>query len=121
MTPSQVVVEGTLKPDGTLELDGKPGMPPGRVRIILESLSASPQPGGDWWEVLERIWKEQAASGHEARAREEIDAEMSGLRAEWEERLQELEKIHEAAHRPPQSWFDDEDDNPSAPEEGPAP
>jgi hypothetical protein len=44
MSVTEVVVEGTLKPDGTLELDHKPNLSPGRVRVILrqESMPAGP-------------------------------------------------------------------------------
>ncbi len=32
------VMQATLKPDGTLELDQKPNLPPGRVQVIVENL-----------------------------------------------------------------------------------
>ena len=35
MSLSEVVIEGTLKPDGTLELDQKPSLSPGRVTVVL--------------------------------------------------------------------------------------
>lgn len=35
MMLKEVAVTGTLKPDGSLELDEKPGLPPGRVKILL--------------------------------------------------------------------------------------
>ena len=35
MSLHEIVVEGTLKPDGTLELDQKPNLPPGRVQVVL--------------------------------------------------------------------------------------
>ena len=34
MSPNEVVLEGTFKPDGTLELDQKPNLSPGRVTIV---------------------------------------------------------------------------------------
>ena len=33
---ASVVLEGVLKSDGTLELEGRPALPPGRVRVRLE-------------------------------------------------------------------------------------
>jgi hypothetical protein len=39
-----VIVEGTLLPDGTLKLDDKPQMAPGRVRVTVESLVAAISP-----------------------------------------------------------------------------
>jgi hypothetical protein len=35
MSGGEGVVQGTLKPDGMLELDQKPDLPPGRVTGIL--------------------------------------------------------------------------------------
>jgi hypothetical protein len=37
MSLGEVVMEGTLKPDGTLELDQKPNLSPGRVQVVLRS------------------------------------------------------------------------------------
>jgi hypothetical protein len=38
---TEITVEGTLKPDGTLELDHKPNLGPGRVKVTLPG----PPPG----------------------------------------------------------------------------
>jgi len=42
MSLHEIVVEGTLKPDGTLELDEKPKLTPGRVRVTMASLPELP-------------------------------------------------------------------------------
>jgi hypothetical protein len=34
-----IVVDGLLRPDGTLELDAPPRFPPGRVRVTLQLLT----------------------------------------------------------------------------------
>jgi hypothetical protein len=39
-----VIVEGTLFPDGTLKLDEKPQVIPGRVRVTVESLVSAISP-----------------------------------------------------------------------------
>ena len=46
MSDSQVIVEGMLKPDGSLELAGRLPLHPGPVRVTVEVLSepASGQP-----------------------------------------------------------------------------
>ena len=47
MSLSEVVIDGTIKPDGTLELDEKPKLPPGRVTVILRQESEpDPAQGG---------------------------------------------------------------------------
>ncbi len=38
---SSIVLDGVLKSDGTLELDHRPELPPGRVRVKLIALSAT--------------------------------------------------------------------------------
>jgi hypothetical protein len=35
MSATHVVVDGTLKPDGSLELNSKLNLPPGRVQLIV--------------------------------------------------------------------------------------
>jgi hypothetical protein len=77
-------VEGTLRADGTLVLDSRPNLPPGRVRVTVRP-SASPP---DVMEVLVRIRAEQAASRHIPRSREEIDADIAAMRQDDEERMQ---------------------------------
>ena len=44
----QVVIEGTLKPDGTLELDEKPSLSPGRVTVILRPPRLELLPSEGW-------------------------------------------------------------------------
>ena len=39
-----IVVEGLLKPDGTLELRSRPPLSPGRVRVTLEAIKDEPVP-----------------------------------------------------------------------------
>jgi hypothetical protein len=100
MSPTEVVLEGTLKPDGTLELDAKPQLPPGRVRVTVASALAADQPKGGTWAVLQRIWAEQKARGHRPRTKDQIDAELDALRGEWEDRLEELRRSGEEKERP---------------------
>ena len=42
MSATHVVVEGTLKPDGSLELDQAPQLAPGRVKVILQAAPSNP-------------------------------------------------------------------------------
>jgi hypothetical protein len=100
MTPNVVEIQGTLQSDGTLILDQKPGLPPGRVRVTVEPLADLTQT--PVWQVLEQIWAEQRASGHVSRSKEEIDADIATMRQEDEERMQEIERLHEECQRPPE-------------------
>jgi hypothetical protein len=91
-----IEVSGTLRADGTLVLDAKPNMAPGRVRITLQPAEA----GADVIAVLQRIHAEQAASGYTPRSREQIDADIAAMRQEDEERLRQIEQLHDECQRP---------------------
>jgi hypothetical protein len=100
METKQVNLLGTVRPDGTLELDGKVGLPAGRVRITIEPIKATTSgEGGSLWETMEKIWAAQKARGHVPRSKEAIDAELQTLRDEAEEEFREVEAIHEECER----------------------
>lgn len=84
MSTTSVVVEGTLRSDGTLELAGKPNLPPGRVRVTVETIEPAAPPG-DVWDYLERVRADNLARGFRGRSKEEIDAEINAMRDEWDE------------------------------------
>ena len=90
---AQTIVQGTLKPDGTLELDQKPNLSPGRVRVIVET-ATEPARTDRFWAMMEQIWADLKASGHVPRSVEEIEAERQAFRDEWDERQEALEQIH---------------------------
>jgi hypothetical protein len=52
------------KPDGTLELDEKPNLAPGRFTVVLwhESEVGPPQEG--WWPYVQRGRAEREAAGY---------------------------------------------------------
>jgi hypothetical protein len=95
MNTESVVIFGTVKPDGTLEIANKVPLPPGPVEITVRT---KPPAGTESsWDLLQRIWAEQKASGYVPRSREAIDAELNALRDEAEEELQTRERLHEEA------------------------
>jgi hypothetical protein len=87
MTPLQTVIRGTLKADGTVELDEKPNLPPGRVQVILTHEEPAPNRKGTL-EVLQRIRQEQESRGFKGRTKEEIDAALNEIRNEWDYRTE---------------------------------
>jgi hypothetical protein len=97
MTTNAIEIQGTLREDGTLLLDEKPNLPPGRVKVTVEPVPDYKQT--EIWQFFEQLWAEQRARGHVPRTREEIDAELEAARQEDEERMQELERIHEEGQR----------------------
>lgn len=87
MTATEIVVGGTLRPDGTLELDEKLALPPGRVTVTLRP---SPQPtaGGSWWQAMQDARKAMAAAGCPVMDDREMQAHIDWLREE--DRVDEL-------------------------------
>ena len=95
---TQVVVQGTLKPDGTLELDEKPNLPPGRVQLVMVPLPELPK-DDPFWQRMQAIWDRQKARGHVPRSEAEVEAERRALRDEMEEEIQEAIRLQEECRR----------------------
>jgi hypothetical protein len=81
MSYSEIVVQGTLNPDGTLQLDEKPSLPPGRVTVVLRQDSEPVSlPQEDWFEHLQRLRAVREASGYPFMNEEEVNAHIEWLR-----------------------------------------
>ncbi len=101
MSLQEIVVAGTIKPDGTLELDHKPNLAPGRVMVVLRQESAPPPPQEDWWQYLQRIRAEREASGYPFMNEEEMNAYMKWLREGdgFDDMLQKVDEIRRKAEQ----------------------
>src|SRR5262245_4429575 len=77
LTLDALVVQGTLKSDGTLELDQKPNLSPGRVTVILQPAQASTPAKRSLADVIDEIRQGQQARGFRGRSPAEIEG---GLR-----------------------------------------
>lgn len=102
MSLSEVVIEGTLKPDGTLELDQKPSLSPGRVTVVLRQESESSPPNEDWFQHLQRIGAEREASGYPFMNEAEANAHIEWLREgdRVDEMLREVDEQRQKAGQP---------------------
>jgi hypothetical protein len=91
----QVTLQGTVRADGSLELDDRIAMPEGRVLVTVRPIV---QPASDdpFWQRMERIWAGQRARGHIPRTKEQIDAELRELRDEAEVEMRAIEQLHDA-------------------------
>lgn len=78
MTTNAIELQGTLREDGTLVLDAKPNLPPGRVKVIVEPVPDYRQT--EIWQFFERLWAEREAFGIPPRSQEEIDSYLAILR-----------------------------------------
>lgn len=82
MPANAVEIQGTLREDGTLQLDQKLNLPPGRVKVTVEPMPVPDLTKTEIWQFFERIWAEQRARGHVPRSKEEIDAYLATMRDE---------------------------------------
>jgi hypothetical protein len=98
MTPGSTEILDTLQEDGTLVLDHKPGLPAGRVRVVIQSVAPSATPA-EALRVLQEIWAERKEMGLQSRSAEEIDAALNAARDEWEEDPTARERIQQEARR----------------------
>jgi hypothetical protein len=94
-TMNTTVVEGTLRPDGTLELDEKPSLAPGRVRVTLTSVNmpaTAPKARG-LADTIDEIRQRQQARGYVGRTEEEMAQDIAERQAdedEYERRMREV-------------------------------
>jgi hypothetical protein len=93
MSLTEVVVEGTLKPDGTLELDQKPNLSPGRVQVIVKPLTATPTGRRGLVEVMDEIRQSQQARGYQGRTPQEMQAEERARQEEDEDYERRCEQL----------------------------
>jgi len=98
MSTATVIVEGVVRPDGTLEVPGKLDLPAGRVRVTVQSVPEPTRPDR-FWNMMETLWADLRASGRTPRTEEEIDAEIDALRNEAEEEMQAVERLQDECRR----------------------
>ena len=95
MSLIETVVEGTLKPDGSLELDENPNLPAGRVTVVIRQEAVAMVPKDDpFWQRMQAMWTAQNADGHVSRS-PESEAFQRELRDEWDEHQQAIERLQE--------------------------
>jgi hypothetical protein len=96
MSTPTVEIQGTLRPDGTIQLDSVPELPPGRVRVVIERLPYDPEKD-PFMIAMRAIREAQRARGHVPRTKEEIDAQLREMDEADEEHARRIEKLHEEA------------------------
>ena len=93
MSVDTVVIQGTLEPDETVELDEIPTMTPGRVQVTLQPVLAGSPPQGGLANTIEEIRQYQQALGYQGRTPKEMAHDEDQCRADedaYEQRMQEI-------------------------------
>ena len=88
-----IVVQGTLKPDGSLELDTAPALAPGRVYVTLHPMPAGSPSKGGLAGTIDEIRRYQQGAGYQGRTPEEIARDEAERQADddaYEQRMQEI-------------------------------
>ena len=89
MNSVPVIVSGFVRQDGTLELEEKLSLPPGKVQISIQPVPELPS-DDPFWQMMQKIWDGQKARGHAARSEEEVEAERRQVREDWDERMRRI-------------------------------
>jgi hypothetical protein len=98
MSATHVVVEGTLRADGSLQLDSKVNLPPGRVQLIVQPLPELPK-DDPFWQMMQRIWAAREAAELVPRSTEEVEAQRKALRDELEEEIENAGRLQDESAR----------------------
>jgi hypothetical protein len=98
MNATSIVVHGTVKPDGTLELAHKLSLQPGPVEVVLTPLPKPGSAGETWWQYLQRARAELEVAGHHFSTGEEVDRHIEELRS-GDERIDDIHRQVEESRR----------------------
>jgi len=94
MSLTETVIEGTLKPDGTLILDEKPNLLPGRVTVLLRQDPVTELPRDDpFWQRMQAIWAIPKSRTNASDGGASTLAEVQRMREEWEEHQEAIERL----------------------------
>jgi hypothetical protein len=91
MAATMVEIFGTVHTDGTLELSQKLTVPPGRVKVRVESVEAPAKPHETLVQFVERSRREMEAGGHKFMNDDEVTAYVEEMRNDSDDdRLEEV-------------------------------
>jgi len=91
---------GIIRPDGTLEVAQKLAVPPGPVKVRVESMAAPPMPQETMVEFVQRTQRELEAAGHKFMSDEEVTAWIEKLReGSDDDRIEEIYRQAEEEKR----------------------
>jgi hypothetical protein len=90
MTQLETVIAGTIQPDGSLVLDEKPNLPPGRVQVVVQVLPIIPSDDPFWQRMqairaIPRTTPDDGGNGSLEEVRQ--------MREEWDEQQRERERL----------------------------
>jgi len=90
MSQNEVIIQGTLSTDGTLQLDEKPNLPPGRVQVVVQSLPIIPS-DDPFWQRMQTIRAIPRTTPDDG-GKNSLE-EVRQMREEWDEQQRERERL----------------------------
>ena len=100
MSLTETMIAGTIQPDGTLLLDEKPNLLPGRVTVVLRQETAIVMPKDDpFWQRMQAMWDAQDVAGRVPRSVEQVETEQREMRLGWKARQDAIEQIQDESRR----------------------
>lgn len=111
MSANTVVIQGLVKSDGTLELEGKVTLPAGRVSVTLQPVPYS-QETDPFFVMLRGIWAVRERAGLRPDTREEIDAQIREIRDGFDEGVEEVGRLQEECRRRREAAADQKSESP---------
>jgi hypothetical protein len=98
MSTNPVVIQGVVRSDGTLELEGKVPLPAGKVSVTVQPVPYSPETD-PLLVMLRGIWANRERSGKPSRTGEEAQAALRQLRDDAAEEVAEVGRLQEECRR----------------------
>ncbi|MCI0358232.1 MAG: hypothetical protein L0211_07100 [Planctomycetaceae bacterium] len=101
MSLNEFTVQGTLNSDGTLELDQKPSLSPGRVTVVLRRQSEPTPAKENWFVFMQNARKKMEEAGCHFMDEKELNSHIEWLREG--DRIDDLlREADEQRHKPEQ-------------------
>ena len=96
MGRTETVVEGTIQRDGTLVLDQRPNLPPGRVTVVLRLQNEALVPMDDpFWQRMQAMWAIPTSEGIEHDGGADTVGELRRSREEWHQHQEAIERLQD--------------------------
>ncbi len=95
----EISMGGTLRSDGTLQLDEKPDLQPGRITVVLRPKAETRAPNDDsFWQRMQAMWDIPILASDNG---ESSLAEVRKLRSEWGGCQEGLERLSDECRTGP--------------------
>jgi hypothetical protein len=93
MSLTEETIDGTLQADGTLALDHEPTLQPGRVRVIIQAVPATPARRRGLADTIADIQASRRAAGLQGKTAAEMQADEAARQADEDDYERQMETL----------------------------